>query len=306
MTKLYLITGFLGSGKTTLLRGLLEQFKDRRVAVIVNEFGRVGVDGALLAGQESSLTEITSGSIFCSCRLPQFEDALTALEASAPELIFVEASGLSDPTAVRAILDQPARFGWFTYAGALCLADAPRFQKLYQSARVCRMQFAEGDLIVINKTDLASPEQLDAIRAAALAQKPGRPVYETTYGKIEPEWLERLSTPGPSDAPAEIHTRDLTLRRLALRAEGGSRDEFQAFLQSFCDETYRVKGFVKLDGGVFLADCVGPVVSLVPAPAERAGESLTVLYGNGLRCVPALRRAMESFPGIRAEILPET
>ena len=114
MTKLYLITGFLGSGKTTFLHKLVRLFPDRRLAIVVNEFGKVGVD-------------------------------------EPPELIFVEASGLSDPTAVRSILAQSGKFASLDYAGAICLIDAARFQKVYQTARVCRMQLAVDELVLINK-----------------------------------------------------------------------------------------------------------------------------------------------------------
>ena len=69
MTKLYLITGFLGSGKTTFLHKLVRLFPDRRLAIVVNEFGKVGVDGVLLSDLEAELIEINNGSIFCSCRL---------------------------------------------------------------------------------------------------------------------------------------------------------------------------------------------------------------------------------------------
>lgn len=310
MTKLYLITGFLGAGKTTFLHDLVRLFPDRRLAIVVNEFGKVGVDGVLLSDLEAELVEINNGSIFCSCRIEQFEDGLSSLLALAqpPEIIFVEASGLSDPTAVRLILSQGGKFDSLEYAGAICLLDAARFQKVWQTARVCRMQLAIADLVLINKRDLASPEQLSEIRAAAVAQKPGRPVHETSFGRIEPQWLEEMERPLPEDGQAEIHTRDITLQKLTLELHGFDLGSAEAFLKMFAGDAYRVKGLLSLPEGLYLADCVGPLVELRPFAAPDSGpapeaDRLAVLFGNGLPAKKSIRAAVPHFPGCTVEIL---
>ena len=174
MTKLYLITGFLGAGKTTFLHKFARLFPDKKIALIINEFGKSGVDGALLKDLDAALTEIDNGSIFCACRIEQFEDAVHSILEKEPDLIFVEASGLADPTAVRSIF-KPELFPSLEYAGAICLVDAVRFHKVYQTARVCRMQLAISDMVLINKTDIADREKIDDIRQIVIAQKPCRP-----------------------------------------------------------------------------------------------------------------------------------
>lgn len=295
MTKLYLITGFLGAGKTTFLQNFVRLFPDRRIALIINEFGKTGVDGALLQDLEIALTEIDNGSIFCACKLEQFEDALISILEQEPELIFVEASGLSDPTAVRGILGRECYSG-LEYAGAICLVDGVRFHKVYQTARVCRMQLAVSDLVLINKADLASPEQIDSIRTIVKAQKPGRPVYVTQFGHFEREWLAQMEQPVP-EGETEIHTRDITLQKLTLRVEGFDRKSLTAFLKMFAEDTYRVKGFAVLPEGTFLVSCVGPMVELEPfagEPPER--NTLAVLYGNGLPAKKSIREAIGWFP----------
>jgi len=85
MTKLYLITGFLGAGKTTFLQKFVKLFPDKRIALIINEFGKSGVDGTLLQSLDIAMTEIDNGSIFCSCRVEQFEGAvISILEKNKP------------------------------------------------------------------------------------------------------------------------------------------------------------------------------------------------------------------------------
>lgn len=297
MTKLYLVTGFLGAGKTTFLHQFVRLFPDKRLALVVNEFGREGVDGALLSDLGITLTEIDNGSIFCACKLEQFEEALIALLEQAPDLIFVEASGLSDPTSVRSILGQRDKFAQVEYAGAICLVDAARFQKVYQTARVCRMQLAISDLVLINKADLGTPEQIEAIRTAVLAQKPNRPVHETTFGQMKAEWLEEMERPAPAEGPLEIHTRDITLQRLNLAVEGFDLKSLTSFLKMFAEDTYRIKGLVRLPEGVYLADCVGPLVEVRPFEGDAPVQNnLAVLFGNGLPAKKSIKEAISWFP----------
>lgn len=296
--KLYLITGFLGAGKTTFLHQFVHLFPNCRSAMVINEFGKEGVDGTLLADLDIQLSEISNGSIFCACKIEQFEDALLRLQDQHLDYIFVEASGLSDPTAVGTILGQKVKFPDITYSGAICLVDGARFMKVYQTARVCRMQLAISDLVLINKADLATRQQLDEITEVVKGQKPQRPVYETTYGHVEAAWLTAMENqPAASDLNGEIHTKDITLRKISMKIGGFCEKDLSSFLRMFAEETYRIKGFVSLPEGRFVVDCVGPLVELrpfsEPAPEE---NTLVILYGNGLSAKKAIREACSWFP----------
>lgn len=295
MTMLYLITGFLGAGKTTFLHSFVRLFPDRKIALVINEFGKNGVDGALLQDLEIALTEIDNGSIFCACKLEQFEDALISILEQKPDLIFVEASGLSDPTAIRGILQREA-YSELEYAGAICLVDAVRFHKVYETARVCRMQLAISDLVLINKADLADTAQIDAIMEVVKGQKPERPVFVTRFGRFEREWLETMDRPAEAGAH-EIHTRDITLQKLTLCVGGFDEKSLTAFLKMFAEDTYRIKGFVSLPEGIFLVSCVGPIVELQPFDGDTPElNRLAVLYGNGLPAKKSIREAVSWFP----------
>ncbi len=295
MTKLYLITGFLGAGKTTFLHKFVRLFPDQKIALIINEFGKNGVDGALLQDLEIALTEIDNGSIFCACKLEQFEDALITILDQKPDLIFVEASGLSDPTAVKSILGRDV-YRELEYAGAICLVDGVRFHKVYQTARVCRMQLAISDMVLINKADKATREQMDTIAAIVKAQRPGRPVHETEFGSFEREWLDELENPA-EDGDVEIHTKDITLQKLTLTVGGFDLKNLNSFLKMFAEDTYRIKGFVALQEGVFLVSCVGPLIDITPFQGETPDlNTLAVLYGNGLPAKKGIKEAVSWFP----------
>lgn len=303
MTKLYLVTGFLGAGKSTFLQAFTRAFPEKRIALIINEFGKNGVDGALLRESALEMTEIDNGSIFCSCRAEQFQEAvLDILKRHQAELIFVEASGLADPTAVRGIFSQDI-YGDLEYAGAICIVDAVRFHKVYQTAKVSRMQLAISDLVLINKTDLATRQQIDEITTIVKAQKPGRPVHETVYGAFQRQWLQEMENPEPEDGPAEPHTKDLTLRKLTLTVSGFDLAALTSFLKMFADDTYRIKGFVQLPEGCYLVDCVGPIVEVKPYTGEtNALNHLTVLFGNGLPAKRSIREAVSWFEQANVEL----
>ena len=187
--ELYLITGFLGAGKTTFLKNFARQFAGRRLRLIINEFGRAGVDGTLLRELDAALDEISNGSIFCACRLDQFEAALEQAAAEAPDVVLVEASGLADPTNVRRVL---AQFPAVSYQGSVCVADAARLEKVFSTARACPRQLAVSSLVLLNKTDLATEAQCAEAKALILRANPAARIRRTQLGRFEPEWLSLI------------------------------------------------------------------------------------------------------------------
>lgn len=284
MSGLYLITGFLGAGKTTFLKNFIGEFPGKRIHLVVNEFGKESVDGPLLSDAGTCLREITGGSVFCACRMDQFEKALEESAAEDPDVILVEASGLSDPTGVRRLFSSAGRFPWIQYRGAVCLVDGARFPKLYATARACTRQLAASDIALVNKADLAGETALLETLRLIRGQRPDMPVAETTFGQIPQDFLKLLDTAqgsGRKDLPL---VEDLTVRRITLRiSESISARELEMFIRMFAEETFRVKGFAATrDRRAVLADCVGTAVSVVPysgeIPPERLGV-LTVLSG---------------------------
>ena len=296
MSRLYLITGFLGAGKTTFLRRFLHLFPGENLRLIINEFGAQGVDGELLSDLRATLREISGGSVFCACRLDQFEKELMACRED--ETILVEASGLSDPTGVRQLLGQTERFPQIEYMGGICLVDAVRFPKVYATARSCVRQLAASDMVLLNKVDRATPEQLEATRSLILGQRPEIPIIETSYGEIPDNFLQILAASQTGDRGDLPLISDLTTKSLSVRLSPEiAAYDLEMFIRMFAEETYRVKGFVMTkDCGLVLADCVGNVVSLehteLSPPEEKIGV-LTILSGGKAPIRSALKRAIQ-------------
>ncbi|MEG1605543.1 MAG: GTP-binding protein [Clostridia bacterium] len=300
-TQLLLVTGFLGAGKTTALRGLLRVLRGRRVHVIVNEFGRVGYDGAMLRDLAACLSEIDGGSIFCACRLNQFEQALRDALLQAPEWILVESSGLSDPTAIRAIVERPHAFEGLIYRGCIALADATRLYKVLDTMRAARRQLSVSDLILLSKTDIATPEQVALSQAALHESYPLIPVELIVGGEFLLKWLAELA---PTHAAIEESAaRDLSLqRRLLLIAPCASTAQLTAFLRFFAEDTCRVKGVVALAQGRFRVDCVGAHIEVSQDFTQTPALGLVVLAGEGQNLRARLREARYLYPEIVREM----
>ena len=299
MSKLYLITGFLGAGKTTFLKKFILHFKDKKMHIIVNEFGKEGVDGQLLKTIGSTLDEINNGSIFCSCRLDAFENVLEKALSAAPDVIIVEASGLSNPTNIKKILSQPGRYDALQYMGSICLVDAKQFPKVYDTATVVKKQLSVSDVVLINKTDLVSEADIDEIEKTILSHRPNIPVYRTTYGDIEEAWIENLKAPELLTDEQLQQKQDITLRSYLITI----KDSFtpytlQKFIEMFLTDTYRVKGFVKLQGTIYYVDCVGNIFHAAPYEGESPHglNQLVVLSGSGLPARKAIKEAIKWYP----------
>ena len=301
--ELILITGFLGAGKTTLLRNLLPQYAGRRIRLIVNEFGRVGVDGALLADLGAGMREIVNGSIFCACRLDQFEAALEEAQEQKPELLFVEASGLSDPTAIRTLLEQGTRYQGIHYRGCIALADAANLHRVIDTARVCRRQLSVADLILLTKTDVATPQQVTSAMELLRKGYPEVPVLPVVRGELPFDAVEALST--SRSAQMGDHRRDLTLQKYTLTVSPEmSADQLRAFLRMFAEDTYRIKGLVELREGVFQLDCVGAYVEVKPADGLQADHQVAVLAGEGMPLRKSLKEALRWYAAWVKEVPP--
>lgn len=300
--ELYLITGFLGAGKTTFLKEFIHLFRDRKIYLIINEFGKVGVDGALLQELGATLAQINNGSIFCSCRLDQFEAALDQAAEVAPEVILVEASGLSDPTNIQGILGAE-KYSDISYRGSVCLVDPGTFGKVVHTARMCRKQVAASSLALINKVDVASQEALKETERLLQEIAPGLAIRSTSYGKFDPQWLELIR---PCRAEHAENGPDLTLQKACVVLKPGmEKKQLMGFLSLLADDTHRIKGFAELAEGMYLVDCVASCQQAVPYEGtveENARNRLVLLAGQGMALRRRIKEAREWYGQYLEEI----
>jgi G3E family GTPase len=158
-----ILTGFLCSGKTTLLNRILTAEHGRRVAVIVNEFGAVGIDHHLLLSSSQEVVQMNNGCICCNVRGDLVRSFFQLLDHRDKfDTVVIETTGLAEPAPVAQSIYSDERIrSQFTLAGVVTVVDAKYISvRLEESAEACE-QITFADLIVLNKTDLSTPEQLD-------------------------------------------------------------------------------------------------------------------------------------------------
>ena len=215
--ELIILSGFLGSGKTTLLRSLLLRHSDRKIAVLLNDFGDIPVDGETLrrSGVEGGVVvEIGGGSVFCSCLREPFIKALANLAARDEDLIIVEASGMSDPSAVDKMLRLSGLDGLFEHTSTICLFDPVKSLKLARVLEVIPRQLASASVVVLTKADITTKEERDAARAYIRSQEPDLPIVESHNGNADFASLpERALRQYPGDTARLLRTGSCQDRR---------------------------------------------------------------------------------------------
>ena len=187
----FVLTGFLGSGKTTMLGHLLRQPEFSRTAVIINEFGEIGLDHELIERSEDSVIALTTGCLCCKVRtdlVDTLQDLLRRRDEGACtrfDRIVIETSGLADPSPIlNALMTDAAVSGRLSLAGVVTAVDAATGDVTLEREAISRKQVAVADRIILSKLDLtggAAPALLG--RVAAL--NPGAPTLRAVHGKIE-------------------------------------------------------------------------------------------------------------------------
>lgn len=278
---LYLITGFLGAGKTTLLKNLLNILPEKRKGVLINEFGRIGIDGELIRRDGLDILEINNGSIFCSCLHSSFVDGLIFFSGQPIDILFIEASGLSDPSSLDRTLEELAEKtgGVYRYEGSICVVDPTRFLELLGMAAFTERQIVYSHGIVINKADLVPELKLKAVEKEIRRLNPYAPIIRTSFGQVDEELLKvslrSFETPPSQDSTNRSDNRPQTF---VMKTEGSfDGGAFRDFLQTFAADTFRIKGFVKLEGNWHYIDGVGEDIAILPIKTHRQLSELVVI-----------------------------
>ncbi len=204
-TPVNLITGFLGVGKTTALLHLLAQRPPGAPwAVLVNEFGQVGIDGATLAQAGVAVREVPGGCICCSAQLPLKVTLTRLLREVKPERLLIEPTGLGHPAGVIDVLRSEDLASAVELRNVICLVDPRQLSDdRYRSLDTYQDQLALADVLVANKVDLATPAELQTFEDfAANCYPPKRLVAQVSQGVLDPTWLELPAAGMQSLVPA--------------------------------------------------------------------------------------------------------
>jgi len=185
-----LICGFLGSGKTTLLKEILSWKEElTNVAIIVNEFGEVGIDGALLSQQGANVVELTSGCICCSIQGDLKTTILDISERYSPNWLLVEATGLADPAGILPLFQAPEVSSGIILHKSITVMDVEYWEGREVFGPLFDNQLKLADLILLNKVDLVPKERVPGILKEVMERFPAAQIVPTVYAKVDPDLI---------------------------------------------------------------------------------------------------------------------
>ena len=312
-----MVMGFLGVGKTTAILNLLKQKPaDEKWAVLVNEFGQVGIDGAIFAAHGAIVREVAGGCLCCAVGLP-FQVAVNRLLTEVkPHRLLIEPTGLGHP---KRVLDRLTG-GYFQTVldvrASICLVDPRKLSdSRYTSHENFVDQIALSDLLVANKMDLADKAATELFERWADGSRPRKTVVaQTIQGQLDVAWLDLTRNPErqasfPNAHQARlIQTAEVTLTnkdQLKSNAADGYQSYGTVFPEHSCFdyehlqgllsqlEAERIKAVFETDKGWFIFNAVDGVMTIVPCkPSTNSRIEIIATKNNGQDILSALNQCM--------------
>jgi len=272
-TPLTLITGPLGSGKTTLLRHILDTVP-KRIAILMNEFGEIAIDSRIIEGKNIRIAELGGGCVCCSL-LGEFEAAVEEIIAVAqPEIIVVETTGVAEPDAL--LFDIQENLTRVRLDGVITVADADALIRYPQLGRTTRMQIGEADIIILNKADLVSKEELAQAKEKLAEINGAAPTVCAQYCRVDSDLLFGIGRERQLKPPEHLHQPEFESFSHVTTATF-VRGCFEQFAERLRDSAFRAKGFVRFPEGTYLFNFIAGRWELEPFPQE---ETALVFIGE--------------------------
>lgn len=305
-TKLYVLTGFLGSGKTTVLLKILEHLKDHRVGIIQNEFGKLGIDGTILRNDDIQMVEINRGSIFCSCLKLNFVNALAEMSKENFEYLFVESSGLGDPSNVEEILNATEMVSGtrYDFKGVICLIDAVNFLDQIEDLETVNRQLKHCHLALITKSDLVAGERMDELMRKIRQINPVCKIETCTFGNLPIEVLEEdLLLYQWAEGEDTTNSEETKPKTLFMDFDGIIRKEkLSEFLDEIIPYIYRAKGFFHMEEeGWNQVDVVGRRIDYRPCEDQEKSQ-LVFISKIGPQLIKKIFEAWEKTVGLEMKL----
>lgn len=256
------VTGYLGAGKTTLLARILTAAGGRRFAVIVNEFGELGIDAALIAGTSENMVELRNGCLCCTVRGDLIE-TLRDLQRRSPDFdaVLIETTGLAEPGPVAQTFLLEDEFAeLFALDAVITVVDAVHCEEQLARDDIAAEQIAFADAILLNKLDLCPEAAVDRLKGRLRALNPSALIFGTKNCAIDlDQVLDRRAFDLAAARDAQImdaghaHRHDHAITSLSLTADQPiDFDEFMPWMQNLVRrhgrDLLRCKGILHLAG----------------------------------------------------------
>ncbi|MGH6780602.1 MAG: CobW family GTP-binding protein [Sphingomonadaceae bacterium] len=305
---LTVLTGFLGAGKTTLLNRILTGDHGLRVAVLVNDFGSINIDADLVVGVESEgdIISLANGCVCCNIRDDMVAAVMRITSAARPEYILLEASGVADPSGIALTFMDEGLRDRIRLDSIICVMDAEQVFAAPETMELKLRQAAFADMVILNKVDLVSEEEIARIRAWLDDRFHRYRLVQATHGNVPLEILLGVGRFDPSrldaapsqaaghppdcDAPdcrhhLHRHEHAQTFRTWSFETAAPlSLDALKETARTLPARVYRCKGVVRTveePGRRVILQVVGKRVDIEVADEWRGREPRTRIVAIG-------------------------
>lgn len=290
MIPVTMLTGFLGSGKTTLLNQILKQNPDKKFGLIINEFGKEGIDSQLIESSDEEIVELSNGCICCVIRKDLITTAEKLLEKDI-DYILIETSGLAEPLPVAQTFMLDTLDDRVAMDAVVTLVDAEQYQLAIEQYAVGKAQIQAADIIVINKINPESESNLPAIHDL-IKRANGRATVVENRGDLNTKVLIETGKWTTTSLTEEEHRHeheevDEIIFQTTKNFAGAKLNEWVR--SQIPPNVVRAKGFLNVEifpgqSGSFLFQMIGASRMLRPylPPAGKAPQTKLVLIGKDL------------------------
>ena len=255
-----ILTGFLGAGKTTLLNYILKQQHGYKFAVIINEVGKIGVDGQLVERQQEEIVEMSNGCLCCTVRKDLVRGVQNLLKKGGFDYLLIETTGIAEPGPIaQTFLNIPALQQLVRMDSIITVVDAEQIQKQLAEAETAVEQVRMADFLLLNKTDLVGELELLAAEAKIRELNPHATLFRTSQSEVN---LKELLDMHAFDVDQKLTVDPKFLDELSQRHHHEinsisfefdrpfSVEALELFVQELSDreKIYRSKGFLWIKG----------------------------------------------------------
>ncbi len=245
-----IITGALGSGKTTFVNHVLTAEHGLKVGVIVNEYGAVGIDGALLETKtEEDFIELPNGCICCTVRSDLIEAAQTLIATGNIDYLMIETSGVAEAVPVAMSFSAPELIDIARIDGIICVVDAENYDENKQRNKTAIEQLEASDIVLLNKADRVEQKDIARITEDIKKHVPNAHIIETVKCNVN---LKLLLGVGAFDPDKHLswnkaehqHAHDTGVEVVSCTTGPVDSDKAQAFLENLPKTIFRAKGIL--------------------------------------------------------------
>jgi len=266
----YLLTGYLGAGKTTTLNYMLSrpEMVDQKIALIINEFGKLGVDGKIVKKGDYAKYEINKCSLFCICTKTDFlrtlEDLVTNVK---PDMVIIEATGIAETRDIESFVSEPHLKDKFKVRANLCIVDALHYTKVAPFLRAVDSQVHWADGILINKSDAVAVAEVERLKKILAKINSRADIRVSQFGAVGWEFINSLTHKVWDDEYVEQPPKDV----IAVSFDSDALVDYAKFatvLQNMGEKLLRLKGNIKFADGIKFVESVSEKITYCDGNAD--------------------------------------